>query len=44
MIEKVGVSLDEEWVELIQEALSLGLDPKEIREFLTNGPIVSEVQ
>lgn len=44
MKEKMGMLLDEEWVELIQEALKLGVDPKEIREFLANGRIVSELQ
>ncbi|MBM7662665.1 hypothetical protein JOC85_003475 [Bacillus mesophilus] len=32
----LGEELDQEWVELVLEAIQLGLTKEEIREFLTN--------
>ncbi|MFC0269926.1 anti-repressor SinI family protein [Metabacillus herbersteinensis] len=34
-------TLDQEWKELILSALELGINPEEIRQFLSNYPNVS---
>ncbi|MDQ0254396.1 hypothetical protein J2S74_001771 [Evansella vedderi] len=43
MEESKPVLLDEEWVELIKEALSIGVEPRDIRNFLRKDTTVSEI-